>query len=75
MTPATGAGRFDHDPEAPEADAFEQSAAVADEDGEEGEGVQAGGRAIPLPERDVEAPEADALEQSEPAPLDDDDRR
>lgn len=74
MTPATGAGRFEHDPEAPEADAFEQSAAVADEDGEEDEGAQ-GGRATPLPERDVEAPEADSLEQYEPAPLDDDDRR
>ncbi len=75
MTPATGAGGFEHDPEAPEADAFEQSAAIADEDEPEDEGVQAGGRAAPLPERDVEAPEADALEQWEPAPLDDDDRR
>ncbi|MBW3546613.1 MAG: hypothetical protein KY452_00550 [Actinobacteria bacterium] len=75
MTPATGAGGFGHDPEAPEADAFEQSAAVGDEDEAEDEGAQAGGRTAPLPERDVEAPEADALEQSEPAPLDDDDRR
>lgn len=73
MTPATGAGRFGHDPEAPEADAFEQSAVVGDEDDDE-DFVEEG-RATRLPGRDLEAPEADALEQSEPAPLDDDDRR
>lgn len=73
MTPATGTGRFGHDPEAPEADAFEQSAAIGDEDDDED--VVEQGRAIPLPDRDLEAPEADALDQSEPAPLDDDDRR
>ncbi|HEV2768326.1 MAG TPA: hypothetical protein VGV63_11555 [Acidimicrobiales bacterium] len=73
MTPVTGAGRFEHDPEAPEADAFEQSAAVGNEDDDE-DGVEEG-RATWRPDRDVEAPEADALEQSELAPLDDDDRR
>ena len=73
MTPATGAGRFGDDPEAPEADAFEQSAAVGDEDDDED--LVEEGRVTRLPERDLEAPEADALEQSEPAPLDDDDRR
>ena len=71
MTPATGAGGFGHDPEAPEADAFEQSSAVADE--EDDDSFEGDRRR--LPDHDVEAPEADALEQSEPAPFDDEDDR
>lgn len=72
MTPAPHAGRAERDLEAPDADAFEQAAAVDLQEDDDPSGGAAGLRPVT---HDLEAPEADAWEQWAPAPLDDDDRR